>query len=496
MLERFADLIVGWAPGRKPVTAARRRRVWIEKAVAGIDEALVATDVDGRITFLNAAAETLTGWPFDKAVGRPLDEVVPLFEKATHARVTSPLAVLEHQGDQATWIRHTVLAARDGRSVPIDYRGAWIRGENARTDGAVFLIRDASVRNQVEEAMERMAAIVEHSEDAIVGIALDGAIMTWNAAAERLYGYTADEIVGRPLALLFPPEQQQEQSWIWDLIRRGERIPHYETRCMSKSGPLDVSVSISPIKEADGRIVGFSSIARDMSVRRRVEEEQRRTELLRRLADAQEQERRRISRELHDQLGQQLTALKLGLEAVHGGEDVDQRREELLDIVRRINQDVRRIALELRPTTLDDLGLQTALLHYVEDWSERSNVEVDLHVTGLDRDRLPPAMETNLYRIAQEALTNVLKHARAAHVTLILERRADHLLMIVEDDGGGFDPEALPRDRVPSEPCLGLSGMRERVEAVGGSLQVESALGAGTTLFVRVPFPTASAAHE
>jgi signal transduction histidine kinase len=182
----------------------------------------------------------------------------------------------------------------------------------------------------------------------------------------------------------------------------------------------------------------------------------------------------------------------LGLEGVQGCQEDSDRLERLLGLVRQINQDVRRIALELRPTTLDDLGLQTALVHYVEDWSERAGVEVDLHLSGLDHERLPPVVETNLYRIAQEALTNVLKHARAGHVTLILERRQDHLLMIVEDDGMGFDPESPPSDRVGLEPQLGLSGMSERVAAVGGTLQVESTPGAGTTLFVRVPSPMAS----
>jgi PAS domain S-box-containing protein len=234
MFEGLTSLFGRRGPGRRPPPAAWRRRDWIEKAVAGIDEALIATDAVGRVTFLNAAAEGLTGWTFAKAVGRPLDEVVPLSDKATHARVESPLAVLERQGDQAAWIRHTVLAARDGRTVPIDYRGAWIRGENAHADGAVFLLRDASVRNQVEEAMARMAAIVENSEDAIVGIALDGAIMTWNAGAVRLYGYTAEEIIGRPLGLLFPPGDQQEQAWIWDRIRRVRPRRAFST-CRSRS---------------------------------------------------------------------------------------------------------------------------------------------------------------------------------------------------------------------------------------------------------------------
>jgi signal transduction histidine kinase len=212
-----------------------------------------------------------------------------------------------------------------------------------------------------------------------------------------------------------------------------------------------------------------------------------RLELLRRLAGAEEAERHRLARELHDQMGQNLTALSLGLKSLKDAAPAPspararlQQMQELADLMGR---EVHQLALELRPTALDDLGLQTALSNYVEAWSERSGAEADFHGTGLDDERLPPAVETALYRVVQEALTNVLKHARAGRVSVILRRAGPEALAIVEDDGRGFDAEAAPG----VAGRLGLLGMRERLALVGGALTVESAPGKGTAVFARVP---------
>jgi signal transduction histidine kinase len=137
--------------------------------------------------------------------------------------------------------------------------------------------------------------------------------------------------------------------------------------------------------------------------------------------------------------------------------------------------------LELRPTALDDLGLQAALVNYTEGWSERTGIELDFHSVGLDVNRLPPAIETAIYRVIQEALTNILKHATAQRVSVVLQRKIDFVSALVEDDGRGFDAEAVDVNR------LGILGMRERVALVGGTLVVESGLNQGTTVIARIP---------
>jgi signal transduction histidine kinase len=215
--------------------------------------------------------------------------------------------------------------------------------------------------------------------------------------------------------------------------------------------------------------------------------ERARTELLSRLVFAQEDERRRIAREMHDQFGEQLTALGLGIRALKRAfEDHPALRaqvEALEEVAQQLDRDVDHMVWELRPTALDDLGLRAALANYVQDWSRRVGVRADLHTTGLSVDRLTSEAETTLYRIAQEALTNVAKHAHADSVDVILERRADHVSLIIEDDGVGFEPGGTEGPF----SGFGLLGMQERAALVGATVQVESATGEGTTVIVRMP---------
>jgi signal transduction histidine kinase len=205
------------------------------------------------------------------------------------------------------------------------------------------------------------------------------------------------------------------------------------------------------------------------------------------LTTVQEDERRRIARELHDQMGQHLAALGIGLKFVKDGTpDPSPQRDRLQNLqamTDQIGREVHHLALELRPTALDDLGLPAALANYVEVWAERSGVEADFHAAGPAEGRLPAPVETALYRVVQEALTNVLRHSAARRVSVVLMRSAAQASAVVEDDGGGFDADAVAGHR------LGILGMRERAALVGGTLTVESGPGRGTTVIARVPLP-------
>ena len=218
--------------------------------------------------------------------------------------------------------------------------------------------------------------------------------------------------------------------------------------------------------------------------------EEARGYLLQRLDSAQEEERLRISRELHDQMGQHLTALIVGftlLENVAANHAaVRQQLQPLKKLANDITQDLDSLIHQMRPSALDELGLKTALANYAEEWSEISNIAVDFQSNNLDKYRLSPAGELTIYRIVQEALTNVLKHAQANRVSLILEELNQDVLAIIEDDGKGFDIEAVMN--VPSmQNRLGLLGMKERIALLGGKLNIESSIGGGTTVFASVP---------
>jgi len=222
----------------------------------------------------------------------------------------------------------------------------------------------------------------------------------------------------------------------------------------------------------------------------RAQSEHARQLLLQQLVTAQEEERSHIARELHDQMGQDLTALMLGLKTLRDAAPDESplltRLEQVHALAIKIGREVRLLAVQLRPPALDELGLVATLANEVELWSARTLVAVDLQPIGLEAQRLPAAIETTLYRVAQEALTNVAKHAQATRVSLIIERRADAVHMIVEDNGAGFDADAMRQTTHP-EQQLGLVGMAERVAHVGGTLTIESAPGHGTEVFIRIP---------
>lgn len=220
-------------------------------------------------------------------------------------------------------------------------------------------------------------------------------------------------------------------------------------------------------------------------IRERERSERKRTELLRKLATAQEDERRRVARDLHDQTSQLLAELTLAISAmdVHRrlSPDLASRVAEIEKIAEELGRQVHGLAVRLRPTALDDVGLVAAVQQLLSDWSGRTQVPVDFEASGLGGDRLPPEVETVLYRVIQEALTNVAKHARANMVSVVISRDDRTAVAIIEDDGCGFDLSLAGAGR------LGIVGMRERVALAGGELELESRKGGGTTVIARIP---------
>jgi PAS domain S-box-containing protein len=371
----------------------------------------------------------------------------------------------------------------------------------------------------------RLASIVDSSDDAIVSKTLDGVITSWNRGAEQLFGYSAAEAIGQHIYLIIPEDRRSEEDDVLARLRRGEKIDHFETVRRTKDGRrVPISLTVSPIRDSTGVIVGASKVARDItdrlvaeSARRRAHEEmeervrtrtaelaqandalrkeieerrgieEQRAQLFTRLVLAQEDERRRIARELHDQLGQQMTALRLTLETLASlsveRADLRTQIEMLQELARELDLDIAFRVWELRPAALEGLGLAAALAEYAGNWSKRFGIRAELHVTRPASDRLTYETETTLYRFAQEALNNIVKHSRATRVDIVLEHSRDQVSLIIEDNGIGFDPARL---EMPGEG-LGLVGIRERAALAGAEFQIESTPGNGTTLILRVP---------
>ena len=379
-----------------------------------------------------------------------------------------------------------------------------------------------ALRLQADKAIGLLAAIVDSSDDAIVSKTLEGIITTWNAGAERLFGYPASEAVGQHISLIIPVDRRDEEMFIIDRIKRGERIQHFDTVRVRKDKTLfDISLTISPVRDASGKIIGASKIARDISRRKQIERELRESEgRYRTLADAldtqvqfrtqelakrnselrelwglllesQDAERRHIARELHDSAGQTLTALDLQLAQISEDAKEDSALAKKVqyaeELVQNLARELRTTSYLLHPPLLDETGISSALSWYVQGLAERSSLEIDLQVPD-DFGRLPSEMELVIFRLVQECLTNIHRHSGSKTALIRVEREENTIHVKVEDQGRGMSPERLAE--IQSQGTgVGIRGMRERVRHLRGDLVIESN-GSGTKVYATFPLKT------
>jgi PAS domain S-box-containing protein len=243
---------------------------WWRVTLASIGDGVIVTDTGGNVAFMNPVAESLTGWKNPEAKERSLEEVFPIIDELNRERLASPIGKVVQTGAVVEVANHTVLLAKDGSEVLINDSAAPIKDQNGNVLGVVVVFRDVSESKRAQAVQSRLAAIIESSSDAILGEDMSGNITTWNRGAEALYGYTAAEIVGRPVSLLTPPERGGELAHIFSRLKHGEVIDHYDTvRCAKDGRCIDVSLTISPIRDAAGQIIGASSIARDITEQKR-----------------------------------------------------------------------------------------------------------------------------------------------------------------------------------------------------------------------------------
>jgi PAS domain S-box-containing protein len=386
-----------------------------------------------------------------------------------------------------------------------------------------------ALRLKADRAIGLLAAIVDSSDDAIVSKTLEGIITSWNTAAERLFGYTASEAVGQHISLIIPVDRRDEETFIIERIKRGERIEHFDTvRVHKDKATLDVALTISPVRDASGKIVGASKIARDITQRKRIERELRENEeryrtlagaletqvqfrtqelerrnsdlrdLSGRLLESQDVERRHIARELHDSAGQTLAAL--GMQLARISEDAKGNPAQLAkdvqeaeELVQHLSQEIRTTSYLLHPPLLDENGISSALSWYVQGLSERSSLAIDLKVPD-NLGRLPSEMELLIFRLVQECLTNIHRHSGSRTAVIRIERKDGNVYVEVQDQGRGMSPERLTE--IQSQGTgLGIRGMRERVRHFCGDLAIESN-GSGTKVYATLPLKTPLSTHK
>ena len=393
------------------------------------------------------------------------------------------------------------LRHKGGHYITVLTRGLPIRRGN---DGAVVRIvgthLDITERKRTEMALreseERLTLAFAGAQEGIWDWNLETDACVYSSRWKQMLGYDEDEIEPHISAWerLVHPDDRAIADKAHESVTRGQPTYEAEFRLRHKDGHYVQILSRGfPVRrEPGGPVVRIVGTHFDLTERKKREAEHARTELLAHLMFVQEDERRRIARDMHDQFGEQLTALSLRIALLRNacGEqpDLAVHVAALTEIADRLDRDVDQLVWELRPTALDDLGLRAALANYIQEWADRSNVTAELHTSGLLDERLASEVETALYRIAQEALNNVAKHSRARRVEVILERRPDCVLLIVEDDGVGFSEG----DGGKTRRGYGLVGMQERAALVGASLEIESMPGKGTTVLVRMGVPVAA----
>jgi PAS domain S-box-containing protein len=506
---------------RRAEEALRKQSEWLRVTLASIGDAVISTDGEGRVTFMNGVAESLTGWREVEALRQPLSEVFHIINEQSRQLVDNPVEKVLQEGRVVGLANHTILIAKDGTERPIDDSAAPIRDDDGQIIGVVLVFHDIAGRTQAEQARAHLAAIVESSDDAIISKNLYSIITSWNKGAEKLFGYTATEAIGQSITMLMPPQYVNEEPQILEKIRRGEIIDHYETVRQRKDGTtLDISLTVSPIRDEAGNIIGASKIARDITGQKRAQAE--REQLL-----ASEQEARRqseaanrmkdeflatVSHELRTPLNAMLGWSRLlsggsldhetaarGLKSIEqNAKAQSQLIEDLLDVSRIISGKFR-----LKAQPLEIALVIEAAIDSVRPTADAKGVRLQV---VLDPDAGPVSGDAGrLQQVVWNLLANAIKFTpKEGRVQVRLTQINSHIELEVSDTGQGIACEFLPyvfdrfrqADGSISRPHgglgLGLAIVRHIVELHGGSVIADSpGKDQGATFTIRLPLMVA-----
>ena len=485
--------------------------------LSSIGDGVIAADSNSRVTYLNKVAEQLTGWSLAEAHGKPLESIFQIVNEETRTQVENPAIRAIREGVIFGLANHTLLVTRDGKEIPIDDSGAPIKDETGQLIGAVLVFREISERRKAERAQGLLAAIVESAEDAIISKNLDGVIESWNPGAEHLFEYRAEEAIGHSIKLIIPPDRHDEEEVILNRLRRGERIEHFETVRLTKSGRLiDIDLSVSPVRNRRTDIIGASKIARDITKRKRLEQE--RADLMEELQVTLEQaqianiEKDEFIAEVSHEIRTPLNSI-LGWTRILRRQDYDRGQtiraidsidrsanvqlkliEDLIDLSKILKG---KIHLQLRPLNIGELINQA--VETVRPAADAKSIKIESEINT--SNGIISADPDRFLQILWNLLSNAVKFTPSGGKIEVKVTLVDHYLQLsVTDSGVGIDPTFLPFvfNRFSQAPGdnggqhaglgLGLAIVRYFVELHGGSVAVHSAgLGRGSTFTIILP---------
>lgn len=502
---------------RRAQTRVHQRQEVFRVTLRSVGDAVITTDNTGCITYINGVGESLTGWSLYEALGQPLERVFHIVNEVTRLPVENPADRALREGVVVGLANHTILIRKDGTECPIDDSAAPIRNEVGHVSGCVLIFRDVSAQRLAERdkanqllTARLLASIVESSNDAIIGKSLDGIIQSWNAAAEHLFGYTAEQAMGQHISIIIPQERLVEEDVIIANLKEGKRIEHYETERVRSDGQrIVVSLTISPIKDDSGNVVGASKIARDVTERKRLEDN------LRRLAtDLSKADRRKneflatLAHELRNPLAPMSNMLEV-VKRADGDSELLQRAHETLE--RQLGQMVRLVddLLDMNRITHDRLELRRSeveLSSVIQQAVEVARPLIDAadHQLIIDLPDEPIYLHADRARLAQlfgNLLNNSCKYTRPeGTISVSAKREGGEVVVIVKDNGAGIPKDKLDSifdmfmqvdrtsERSQGGLGIGLTLVKRLTEMHGGSIEARSGgEGKGSEFIVRLP---------
>lgn len=470
---------------------------YLAAIIDSTDDAIISKNLDGIITSWNPGAEKMFGYKREEMIGRSIDPLVPKDKKEEETYILNKIKKgkkVEHY--------ETVRLSKNGKPVMVSLTISPIADEEGIIIGASKIARDITALKESEAKQAMLAAIVESSEDAIISKDLNGIITSWNPSAQRVFGYTAEEMIGQPIYKLFPTDRFDEEPKILDKIKRGERVEHFDTVRKTKDGRLiDISLTISPIRDKRGKIVGASKIARDITDRKKQEK----------LLKEKTEELERSNRELNDFAYIISHDLKAPLRAIGSlasflksdySDKLGPEGLEMLDLlvgrVKRMNNLIEAVLQYSRVGRVRDRKQIIKLNDLVEDVIMSLSFPEHIHIT---HNPMPEIIfeRVPLYKILQNLIANAISaiDKPEGRVYIGFKDKEQEYEFSVSDNGTGIEERHFdkifqifqtlqPRDEVESTG-IGLTIVKKTVEYYGGQIRVESTPGEGSTFYFTLP---------